>query len=271
MDFIRRFWQQESMLRLAIVYQVALLIVSLPGLVIDTRLVTGINPWVKPIKFEVSLILFLSTVSWLLLHLPASASVKRILGGGIAIAMVIEITAIVVQAGRGVPSHFNHQTPFDSAVFALMGITIVLNTLLICWLAALYFRTQPALAPAVVMGVRLGLVLFVLASLQGFVMVGNHAHTAGGPDGGPGLFFLNWSTMFGDLRVAHFVGMHGIQVLPILGWLLSRTERQAGTRAVVIAFAVMLLIFGGTLFQALSGNPLVPAASPQGAVLRFRP
>jgi hypothetical protein len=256
MEHIRAFHQQLPMLSLATWYNVALLVLSLAGLAIDSRQVTGVNPWVKPIKFETSLIIFLLTTAWLVTVLPAPAAVKRILGGGIAIAMIAEITAIVMQAARGVTSHFNTATPLDAAVFAFMGVMIAINTLLVVWMTVLFFRTQPELAPAVVWGIRLGLILFVCASLQGFLMASNRAHTVGAADGGPGLFFLNWSTQFGDLRVAHFLGMHGIQILPLLGWMMSRTDRSAGTGAVIAAFALIGLLFGWALQQALAARPL---------------
>ena len=107
-------------------------------------------------------------------------------------------------------------------------------------------------------GIRLGIVLVLLSSFQGFQIVGNKGHTVGGSDGGPGLPILRWSTLVGDLRVAHFIGMHGIQILPILGHLLSRTDRQAGTATVAAVFAAISALFFWTLRQAWAGKPLLP-------------
>jgi hypothetical protein len=107
---------------------------------------------------------------------------------------------------------------------------------------------------------RLGMALFVVGSLLGFVIVGNRGHNVPGPDGGPGLPFLNWALDQGDLRVAHFVGLHALQALPLLGFLLDRrhtapTLRTRTLSAVALAwFAAMAM----TLVLALRGRPLMP-------------
>lgn len=238
-------------------FTAAMLVLSLGMLPFDSRVVAGINPWIKPIKFEVSVIVYLITVAWMLMHLPGRETARRRIAAGIAMAMTFEIAAIVVQAARGVKSHFNDDTAMDAAIFGLMGLMIMLNTVLVGYLTGAYWKSKPELPPAVIWGIRLGLVLFLLASCEGGLLVHNRAHTVGALDGGPGLFFLNWSVTHGDLRVAHFAGMHGIQILPLVGWVLSRKNRDAGVGVVVILFVAQLVLFAWTLQLALSARPFL--------------
>jgi hypothetical protein len=95
------------------------------------------------------------------------------------------------------------------------------------------------------------------------------AHAVGVPDDGPGRPFLGWSTTGGDLRVPHFVGMHALQVLPLLAFGLEALARRvraltnAGTRFRVVAavsggYAVLLVLL---TLQALAG---IPVTEPMG-------
>lgn len=239
------------------IYTAILLVSSLGLMTFDSRLVVGANPWLKPLKFELSIIVFNLTIGWLLLRLALPPSSARVISWVVAVAMFVEISAIVVQAARGVTSHYNLSTPLNAAIFTAMAVAIVFNTLAIGWLCALSFWPQAQLAPAVAWGIRLGIVLFLLSSLQGFQIVGNKGHTVGASDGGPGLPMLRWSTQAGDLRVAHFIGIHGIQILPLLGYILSRSDRHAGTAVVATVFAAILALFFWTLSQAWAGRPFL--------------
>jgi hypothetical protein len=86
------------------------------------------------------------------------------------------------------------------------------------------------------------------------------AHTVGSTDGGPGLPFLGWSTVGGDLRIPHFAGLHALQVLPFLGWLLTRRKGLGETRRVGLVWIAGCAYLGFVvilLWQALQGQPLL--------------
>jgi hypothetical protein len=96
------------------------------------------------------------------------------------------------------------------------------------------------------------------------------AHTVGLPDGGPGLPVLGWSTVGGDLRIPHFVGIHGLQAMIVLGLALSimgsRLAALAATptriKIVFVGAAAYLGLMAVLTWQALRGQSVVhPDAS----------
>jgi hypothetical protein len=94
----------------------------------------------------------------------------------------------------------------------------------------------------------------------GGVMVAQGRSVVGVAPGGPGLPVLNWSTTGGDFRVAHFLGIHALQILPIAGWLIDRLKglpRRAKPTAVVAVSAGYVLLMGFVFMQAMNGVPLV--------------
>ena len=81
------------------------------------------------------------------------------------------------------------------------------------------------------------------------------------PDGGPGLPFLNWSMTGGDLRIGHALGLHGLQVMPTLGYLITkRRNSENGSLVPVWALKTFGVLYGTmfliTLLQALQGRTI---------------
>jgi hypothetical protein len=224
----------------------------------DQRLILGINPWIKPMKFLSSITIFLWTVAWFMPETRGSGasglsrSVRWIIGP----AMIIEIVCIILQSARGVPSHYNHATVFDDLIFSVMGMTILVNTIAMTIFLWSIRRDTPPQRAGYIWGIRVGVAIFLLASLEGVVLVTNGAHTVGAADGGPGLPFVNWSTTAGDLRIAHFFGMHAMQALPLLGFFLDR-NKVPGRNPVIAVSILWLLVMGGLLTLALQGRPLL--------------
>ena len=243
------------------VAQVILLFIMIGVAPFDGREVMGINPWIKPIKFAASIAIYALTMGWLLYELPLKEKVKGRVNWAIASTLIIEIALITMQAARGVTSHFNNTTAFDSAVFAVMGLAITFNILVVAYVALKFWMTDAKIPAPYLWGIRIGLTIFVLASLEGFAMVSHSAHSVGVPDGGPGLPLVNWSTIGGDLRVAHFFGMHALQVLPLAGYLLSTRRAESLTSNAVrwvqaggVVYALLALLL---FLWAMAGRPLI--------------
>jgi len=225
----------------------------------DHRQILGLNPWIKPAKFEISLLIFLWTLAWFMPEARAGWRTRAFIRWTPPIVMTVEIVLIVLQAARGTTSHFNNNTPMDDAIFGIMGMMITVNTVAMLAMLFTLRRDTPADRAGYLWGVRLGIAIFILASLQGFVIVANNAHTVALPDGGPGLPLVNWSTESGDLRVAHFAGIHALQAVPLLGYALDRSASTPSTRARIVAAAAVgwLVMMGGLLLMALQGRPLL--------------
>ena len=260
------FWTGAAMM-------LALLVVTLISIG-DTRQILGLNPWIKPMKFMTSITIFLWTVAWFMPETksPVGSGFRRIdkrqiVRWTIALSMRIEIVMITLQAARGTTSHFNVRSSFDGMVFSIMGVAILFSTAAMVLFFFIIRHDTPPQRAGYIWGIRFGVALFLVASLEGALIIGNNAHSYPGPDGGPGLPFVNWSTEQGDLRVAHFFGMHAMQALPLLGFFLDRmgVRRRSSNallglpaRNVVIAVGILwLAMTGGLLFMALNGRPLL--------------
>jgi hypothetical protein len=259
---IRESLRQSRGLAVAFWFHVALTVAALVALPFDQRRILGLNPWIKPLKFDISTLIFLLTIA-LMLHalgrLGGWPRSRAWLGWGFGVCMMVENAVISLQSARGVRSHMNYSTIRDALLFAVMGLFIALNTALAAWLLALWFKARTGLAPAIVWGVRLGLLLLLAASAEGVRIVMNQAHTVGAKDGGPGLAFLNWSTLHGDLRVAHFFALHGLQLLPLAGIALAKTRLSSSVQ--IASLFLLAGVYGGGVWwlfaEAMRGVPLL--------------
>ncbi len=251
------------------------LVLCLLGLVLDRRVITGAPAWLKPAKFAISTLIAVWSFAFCMASTTVWPRLLRVLDWVLAGGLAIEIALIDMQAARGTSSHFNFTTQFDATVFAVMGVSIACIWLAMLGLTVVLFR-QP-FASAWGWSLRLGMVLALIGTGSGALMtvptsqqraaaqasgrlsIGG-AHTVGAPDGGRGLPVTGWSADHGDLRIAHFVGMHGLQVLPLLAWWIGRRRAAPDERTqrhLVFAIAASYLaLFGLLLWQAFRGQSI---------------
>lgn len=259
-ELFANLWQNQRVLILSgIGFLVAAAVFA--GLTLfDSTQILGINRWIKPLKFSSSIAIYLLTLAIYLYFQPNFEKSKNLVAWGAIITMVGEMVLITMQAARGTTSHFNVAKSFDEAVFAAMGLMIVVNSLLVAYLTILYFLADFALPDSIVWGLRFGLILFLLGSVQGGYMASQTGHAVSIADGGAGLPFVNWSTEGGDLRVAHFLGLHALQIVPIFALGFQYFHKKFAFPAPVIITAGFAIIYFGLfsfLFvQAVRGKPL---------------
>ncbi|UPT68197.1 MAG: hypothetical protein M0D57_05970 [Sphingobacteriales bacterium JAD_PAG50586_3] len=213
--------------------------------------VYGINAWIKPFKFALSTALLSWAMAWYIGYLPNFN--PAVFNWVIIITLGFEIVYIALQASKGQLSHYNLSSPLYSVLYSLMATAATVATFAVAYIGFLFFTQNfPELPPYYVWAIRIGIVVFVVFSLEGFVMGSRLTHTIGGPDGESGIPLLNWSTKYGDPRIAHFIGMHALQVIPILSYHLLKSTRLTLATGVLYA---LLAVF--TLVQALQGKPFL--------------
>ena len=259
------------------------LTVAMGGLVFDPRTIAGAPAWLKPAKFALSAALYSATLVLVLRHLGGWPRVRRAIAWTTTGVFVLEVALVIVQAVRGTTSHFNVATPLDSAIFGVMGAAIFAQTAVSALAIPALWRTHIEDA-ALGASLRAAMVITVCGALAGGLMTaptatqleharatGNMpvsgAHTVGAPDGGPGLPGTAWSRDHGDLRIPHFVGLHALQVLPLLALLLrgvARTRRVALVRTATVSYATLFTLM---LLQAWLGQPLLAPGPVVGPLL----
>jgi hypothetical protein len=255
--------------------------VAAVGVIVDPREVLGAPAWAKPLKFALSIGIYALTLSWLIGQLHRMRRLARIAGTISAVALVIEMVIIVGAAALGDTSHFNVSTPFNAALWSVMAFSIMVVWLMTLVVGIALFR-NPLGDPARTLAIRAGVIIALVGMGLAFLMTGPTAqqlddfqgiagaHAVGVDDGGPGLFLLGWSTVAGDLRIPHFVGMHAMQVLPIVVIALEFASRRMPrldsprlrlrlVRVAVVAYAAALAVL---TWQSLAGQSIVSPAGP---------
>lgn len=259
------------------------------GLAVDNRTVLGEPAWLKPFKFAVSFGLYSITLAWMLGAVQRWRRTLWWLGTVVAAGFVLpEIVPITIQAARGVRSHFNLETGLDEVLYGVMGGAGYLGWMLTLALGVFLLfqrRTDTALAWAIPLGIAVSVAGMSVGYLMtsptpeqaqalddGAQLTVIGAHGVGVSDGGQGVPVTGWATGGGDLRIPHFVGLHALQVLPLIALGLRRLSARfpqvldSPTRVgLVLVAAFGYAGLGGLLlWQALRGQSLL---QPDAATL----
>jgi len=231
---------------------------------LDPRLLeSGINVWVKPAKFLSSVAIFALTIAWFFGYVRPERRRSLLMRGTVALLLfsgTFELVWITWQGANGLESHFNFDTLVYRRMFNLMGIFAVLlaaTALPLAWEIAR--RPAPGLSRDFVAAVAIGLLLtFFLGASFGGVIAANGGHAVG-PEAG-GLPIFGWNRGGGDLRIAHFMGIHAQQAIPVVAALAGAAGMTAGRRWAVLIGGTALYVAAtiALLLQALAGRALLP-------------
>jgi hypothetical protein len=281
-------WHRPLMLM--VLAMAGLTLTAAVGLLVDDRQILNESVWLKPFKFSIAFVLYGGTLAWLVSKLRKAKRFGWWTGTVFAVTGIIDVGFIAVQAARGTFSHFNAnpdtfnqvgQQVFMSGVLGLFGASVVIAIML------LFQRVGDA---PLNRAIRIGLGLATAGMAIAFYLVGANgartqvtdayghpvtlagSHGIGVEAGGPGMPLTHWSTVGGDLRIPHFVGLHAIHFLLIVVLMLHllaarvtwlRPERVRARLVGVAAFCYTGLMVTVTV-QAFRGQSLI---HPDGQTL----
>ncbi len=241
---LRGYWKQAQSYQ-KFLYPAGLLLLASALFHTGALIVTGGSlqgdiSWRKPILFGESFGLTCLSVGWIMTFLPKRHFLGWVLSGTLGLANVGEVFLVALQQWRGVPSHFNNSTPFDSAVFLVMGLLILFTGIVTVAVTLLTFFALDA-PPSLAWGIRLGMVLLVVGQIFGVPMIARGGHTFGAA---------------GAMKIPHALALHGAQVLPMLAWLLlftpwSETRRSRAILVAAAGYAGLVIL---SAFQVLTGR-----------------
>jgi len=250
-------WLREAFARQPLLtgFAVLMWLAMVPALLalgLDERSLRGVSVWVKPLKFLASVGLFSISTAWFIGLLPdhrRDSLPVRVVVWTILLAGGFEIAYITLMASLGQASHYNFSNAVHVALYSAMGAGALAMT-----------ATQPLLAWQIVRhgrgdlpsvwrdSVVLGLMLtFLLGAGAGGLLGGIQ------PPAGAGLPVVGWHLGGGDLRPAHFIGLHAQQFLPLAGLaLIALRVRRARVVLAVFALAYSAL-WGWAMLRGLEG------------------
>lgn len=207
----------------------------------------GIVSWRKPIIFAFSFAITNGTLALVLHLLPGAPRRGWCLALGLGISSLAEVGLITLQQWRGVPSHFNAESPVDLAIVVVLAAFFLPLFLSILGVTVWSWRSLPqdslfALGLKLGMGfLLLGQIAGVLTLLEGIDLL---RHNAGKIEA---LY-----PAIHRYRIPHALALHAIQLLATLGALAGRIPGRAalGRSALILASLAILTAMGYALWRA---------------------
>lgn len=245
------------------IFMLFLMMPKLGAMLVDTRLHNGVNIWIKPIKFDVALIIYTATLVYFARWIPLATRAKtwfKLFTATVIACIVFEQVWIGGAAAFGTASHFNVGTPLMGLAYSIAGFGAVTLTSAALVFGILIARNkETGLSEPMHLAIWLSSILmFVFTVITASYMAAQTSHFVGGNmldvESYP---IMGWATDGGDLRVAHFFASHYFHALPLFVLAASYIFKPV-QRSMVLGFAALYGVFTFyTLWEATRGLPFL--------------
>jgi hypothetical protein len=254
MRAVKEIWTVSASLRLFLIFAVFCLCVALAEALLSGSSSTSQAAWIKAGKFSVSLFAYSVTLAWLSAYLPGHKQLFRRVLNIVALGSALELLAVCAQACLAAAGDATTGYAATDAWLCPLARLAILPVAAAMPITYWMLWRQPNLPAVLSSAMRWGVALTIVGFIPGFLMllpgaghaVGCAPSTVYGTGGnasasmygaGGSLPFLGWSTRYGDLRAAHFVGIHALQILPLTGGLVMAlgTRLLPSTQKLLVA------------------------------------
>nr|WP_244310365.1 hypothetical protein [Leptospira noumeaensis] len=247
-----------------------LTVAILPLLFLDSRTLLGVNVWIKPLKFTLSVGLYSLTTVWVMFTFLNDWKQQNKIQLVLTVTSAIEIIFITLQAARGEASHFNITTTWNQIVYSVMGTSISIFWVFHLWMGYQIFRKESisqSIKESLVWGLGIAGFAMIIAffmtsprpdqleSIKQGIFQASGSHNFGIGDPGKGITFFGWSTQIGDMRVPHFFGMHVMQIFVFLAAFLMGKRNSIQNLFLIRTIGFVLLLVNVVMvIQTLNGE-----------------
>lgn len=261
--FIKEAYMDAPALSALTILMLFLMMPKLGAMLVDTRLHNGVNIWIKPVKFDVALVIYTATLVYFARWIPQVTRAKtwfKLFTAAVIASIVFEQVWIGGAAAFGTASHFNVATPLMGLAYSFAGFAAVTLTSGALVFGILIARNkETGLSEPMHLSIWLSSILmFVFTVITASYMAAQTSHFVGGNmldvESYP---IMGWATDGGDLRVAHFFASHYFHALPLFVLVASFFFKSVN-RSMVLGFAALYGVFTFyTLWEATRGLPFL--------------
>jgi hypothetical protein len=234
--------------------QIFIAIFCLSFAIIEHKSILGANAFLKPFKYGLCIAIISWFFGWILAHLFSKKKITYSSWFHV-ITLFTVILIVIIQTFRGVPSHFNFSTPFDQLLTSILWFCYVCYTLMIFGVTLSFFmQKKMPTSQHFAWGIRMSLLVYLLFLYDGFYMMTIKSHLVSGEDSEKGLYFLNWNTKHGDLRIIHYTGIFALPTILLTSYYVLKKKKH------IILFAISYFLIGLILYiLTLFDIPLIPS------------
>jgi len=215
----------------------------------DDTQVLGKNAWLYPVKYYFSIGIFIWSMGWYLYYLN-NVLQRNTLLWGFLLTTLIQTSVVLLQSSRGVSSFYNLNTPFDKLVYGIQTVSQIVFILLMgVTTYFFYFQKKNSKSQHFTWGIRMGMIIFLIGLFIGVYMLIVNKNVFRNNSAILEKLTLNKKQI--NLKIPFFLGIHGLQIIPILSYYFFQSKKQVVNFTLLYFIMMIVLLFMAVINLAI--------------------